>query len=209
MHPLNNKIIIGLTGGIGSGKTAVSNWFAAQGITVVDADVIAHQITQKDSPILDQIVQTFGDWALDDDGNYNRKAMRNFVFGKPDELAKLNQITHPTIHQQILAELQRSLSIYTLLSVPLLFEGRHKTPNLLSLCTRTLAVDVPIELQITRTIQRDNSSYDTVKSIIDQQISRQERLKLADDMVDNSGSLEELYQALTPLHQKYLSLATK
>lgn len=204
-------LIIGLTGGIGSGKTAVSDYFATQGITIVDADVIAHKLTQKDSPLLAVVREQFGDWSVDTDGNYDRAAMRQYVFANPDALAKLNAIMHPAIRQAIINELQNAQSDYVILSVPLLFETRHATPNLLSLCYHLLVVDVSPDVQIERASKRDGNNVEQIRAIINRQIDRNERLALAKqlnaDIVQNEQTLAELHQQLENLHQKYTQLA--
>lgn len=201
-------MIVGLTGGIGSGKTAVSNWFFSQNIDVVDADIIAHQLTEQDSPLLDTLRETFGDWVLDEAGNYNRQAMRTFIFDKPDKLAKLNAIIHPAVQQSILHSLKQSHSSYTLLVVPLLFEKRQHSP-LFGLCQQFLVVDSPVALQIARATRRDSTG--DIQKILSNQLSRQERLALAQelhaDVVVNDQDLPTLYAQLLPLHQKYLALA--
>ncbi len=205
------RTIIGLTGGIGSGKTAVSDYFANLGMDVIDADVIAHTLTAKGSPILDTLKDTFGDWVVDADGNYNRGGMRAYIFDKPSELAKLNAIIHPAIFDEISHQLAHSTSPYAILSVPLLLEGRHKSPNLLSLCDHLLIVDVPVEVQLERASRRDANAKAQIQAIIDKQISRDERLSLANslgaDVVDNTGTLDELHAKLAPLHEHYLAMA--
>lgn len=206
-----SKFIVGLTGGIGSGKTAVSDYFAAQGMDVIDADVIAHHLTAKGSPLLDTLRHAFGDWVVDNDGNYDRAAMRAYIFGRDDELARLNAIIHPAIRRAIIDELARATSPYAILSVPLLLEGRHSTPNLLELYDHLLIVDVPVVVQLERASRRDDNAIAQIQAIIDKQISRDERLKLATklgaDIVDNSQDLPTLYAQLAPLHQRYLAMA--
>lgn len=206
-----SKFIVGLTGGIGSGKTAVSDYFATQGMDVIDADVIAHHLTAKGSPLLDTLRHSFGDWVVDNDGNYDRAAMRAYIFGRDDELARLNAIIHPAIRRAIIDELARATSPYAILSVPLLLEGRHSTPNLLELCDHLLIVDVPVVVQLERASRRDDNAIAQIQAIIDKQISRDERLKLATklgaDIVDNSQDLPTLYAQLAPLHQRYLAMA--
>lgn len=203
--------VVGLTGGIGSGKTAVSDYFAKLGIDVVDADVISHQLTNRDSPILDTLRLHFGDWILDEAGNFDRQAMRQHVFNQPLQLEKLNAIMHPAIRQSILDHLSKTSSSYVILSVPLLFEGRHQSPNLLSLCHHVLVVDVPVCIQKQRAANRDNNHINQIQAIIDKQISREQRLKIAEqicaDVVDNTGTTEELYTKLAKLHGKYLQLS--
>lgn len=201
------KLIIGLTGGIGSGKTAVSDYFASLGIDVVDADVIAHRLSQKGSPMLSAIKDAFGDWVLDTDGNYNRPKMREFVFNNPANLAKLNAITHPIISQTCLDELAKARSPYAILSVPLLIENKNNRPSLFHACDKILVVDIPTDLQIARASRRDGANPEQIQAIIARQISRDDRLAYADDVVDNSGDLPALYAQLAKLHQTYLALA--
>lgn len=211
------RLTIGLTGGIGSGKSAVSDWFAKQGIDVIDADIIAHAITAKGSPALDQLAQAFGDWVIIKDGEhageYNRAAMRAYILANPDAINTLNAITHPHIQARIVDELERSTSSYRILSVPLLTEGMKKSPNLAQLCDRILVVDVPEHIQLERALARDSNKlahHDNptayIQAIIAKQATRQDRLSVSDDVVDNSGTLDQLHTQLEDLHQYYLTL---
>lgn len=208
MAASHNKLIIGLTGGIGSGKTAVSDWFAAQGIDIIDADIITRTLTQSGSPILDTLKVAFGDWVVTATGEYNRPAMREVVFNNSDALTLLNSIIHPAIYQECVSQLANSQSPYAILSVPLLIEGRQKpNDNLFSLCHRILVVDVPTELQLKRAARRDGADEQQISSIIKNQISRQERLLYADDVIDNSSSIKSLHHQLKKLHTHYLTLS--
>ncbi len=199
--------IIGLTGGIGSGKTLASDWFARQGIDVIDADVISHAITAKGSPLLAVLADTFGADILVN-GELNRSALRQHVFASPSELAKLNAIMHPAIRSRIKNELDHAKSPYAILSAPLLLESiQGEDKGLTAFCDRILVVDVPPDLQLQRASRRDGQTPQDIQAIIDKQIPRQQRLSLADDVADNSGSPDTLYQQLTVLHQKYLALA--
>ena len=198
--------IIGLTGGIGSGKTTVSDWFEAQGITVVDADVISRKLTDKGNEVLAMIAQAFGAWVIDAQGAYDRTAMREHIFAHPEARAKLNAIIHPRIQETILDTLSHIRSPYGILSAPLLLENRHQSP-LYDLCDRVLVVDVPIAVQLHRASLRDGRNLSQIQQVIDAQIDREERLALADDVVDNSGDLKDLYVQLPPLHAQYLRLA--
>ncbi|WP_432481101.1 dephospho-CoA kinase [Moraxella sp. ZY200743] len=208
-------LTIGLTGGIGSGKSAVSDWFAQQHIDVIDADVIAHTISTKGSPVLDELVAVFGEWVIDADGNYHRPAMREHLLAHPDDINKLNTITHPHIQHAIRTALANSNSAYRILSVPLLVEGMGRTPNLAQLCQRILVVDVPLDIQRQRAIKRDihklshTDQLAYVNAIIAKQATRAQRLAVADDIVDNSQSLAELYSQLQRLHQLYLQHASQ
>lgn len=207
-----NKLIIGLTGGIGSGKTVVSDYFATLGIDVVDADVISRAMTAKDSPIITTLQETFG-YDIAPDGELNRPRLRQMVFNDPDKLATLNAIMHPAIRQQICQELSCAKSPYVILSAPLLLESIKRDGDIITdrglsaLCNRILVVDIPIELQIHRASQRDRQTTDEILAIINKQINRKNRLFYADDVIDNSGGLDDLYRQINQLHQIYLSLA--
>lgn len=208
MKHINTSMVIGLTGGIGSGKTAVSDWFASQGIDVVDADVISHSITTKDSPTLQKLKDKFGDWIVTPTGELDRSALRQYVFDHPQALIQLNAITHPAIRTRIIQELEQASSDYVILSVPLLLESiKDDDKGLSALCQRILVVDVPPSLQLERASRRDDQSKQHIQAIIDKQIDRHKRLSLADDVVDNSGDLTHLHRQLMPLHQYYLTLA--
>lgn len=206
---VNGKFIVGVTGGIGSGKTAVCDWFIAQGIDVIDADKISHDLTKKGSPILQTLKQTFGDWILQND-ELNRQALRQFVFQNPDVLKQLNAIMHPQIRIKIIQNLECISSDYGILCVPLLLENiKDDNKGLSEFCDRVLVVDVPVDVQIQRASQRDNQTKKDILAIINKQISRDRRLVLADDVVDNSGTLINLQNQLINLHQTYLKLAQK
>lgn len=198
------KPIIGLTGGIGSGKTAVSNWFAEQGIDVVDADVVAHQIMHKGSPTLQELVDVLGDWVVDASGEMDRRAVRERVFNDNKALLQLESITHPAIRQTIKKQLAEAKSAYVILSAPLLLESYEA--GLVSLCDRVLVVDVAESTQRQRASRRDTQSIEKIEAVMANQLSRQARIEQADDVVSNEGSLDELYEQLKPLHEKYLTL---
>ena len=197
--------VVGLTGGIGSGKTQASHWFAKQGITIIDADVIAHAIVTSGSPTLQKIVAKFGDWVLDEYGELNRKAMREYVFGRPQALMDLEQITHPAIRESAKQALDMANSAYVVLVAPLLLEGSEA--GLANLCDRILVIDTSEALQLTRASLRDGQTHERIEHIMANQLSRQERLSKADDVVENTGSLETLYHQLESLHQHYLVFA--
>ncbi|MBS9780380.1 MAG: dephospho-CoA kinase [Moraxellaceae bacterium] len=199
--------VIGLTGGIGSGKTVVTDWFAKQGIDIVDADVIAHQIVAKGSPILNKIADTFGQWVINENGELNRPLLREHVFQNPTALKQLEAITHPAIRQEIKQQLQQATSDYVILSVPLLLEGGEK--GLVQFCQHVVVVDVSEETQLKRASQRDGQTIAKIKTIMQKQIDRKSRLAQADDVICNNGSLEDLYQKLPNFHQKFLQLALK
>lgn len=200
-------LIIGLTGGIGSGKTAASDWFAAQGITVVDADVVAREVVAVGQPALVEIQQTFGDWALLADGTLNRAALRQHVFDHPEDRKKLEQITHSRIYASMSAQLQAATSPYVILVSPLLLESGKA--GLATLCQRILVIDVPETVQRERAGARDGQTPESIDRIIAVQIARQDRLALADDVVVNDGELAHLYQQLQAKHEHYLKMSAQ
>jgi dephospho-CoA kinase len=192
--------IVGLTGGIGSGKSAASQWFEHQDIHVVDADVVAREVVQPGQPALEKIAQHFGDWVLQADGQLDRRALRDYVFQHPEARQQLEAITHPIIRQSILSQLQQAQSAYVILVSPLLFEtGQDRMTH------RNLLVDVSEATQLKRASQRDAQSTEQIQKIIATQMPRSEKLKRADDVVHNEGTLDELYQQLMRLHTDYLT----
>jgi len=196
------KFILGLTGGIGSGKSAASQWFEQHGIVVVDADVVAREIVEVGQPALLQIQQAFGDWVLQEDGTLNRRALREHIFQSNDARRILESITHPAIRQSIIQQLQDAQSPYVILVSPLLFEtNQHE------LTDHTLLIDASIELQIQRAAQRDGQNIEQIHRIIAAQMPREQKQQLADDIVLNDGHLEHLYAHLQPLHEQYLQRA--
>lgn len=192
--------IVGLTGGIGSGKSAASQWFENQDIDVVDADVVAREVVQPGQPALEKIAQHFGDWVLQADGQLDRRALRDYIFQHPEARQQLEAITHPIIRQSILSQLQQAQSAYVILVSPLLFEtGQDRMTH------RNLLVDVSEATQLKRASQRDAQSTEQIQKIIATQMPRSEKLKRADDVVHNEGTLDELYQQLMRLHTDYLT----
>ena len=205
-HQAKSKtLVIGLTGGIGSGKSAASNWFAQQGIDIIDADVIAHQVVAKGSTTLRKIKRKFGDWVLKADGEMDRAAVRTHVFTHPEALIELEAITHPAIREAAKLQLAASTSPYVVLSAPLLIEAAEA--GLANLCQRILVMDATEDTQLARATQRDEQSAQKIKAIMVNQLSREERNRHADDVVLNESDLAALYVQLEPLHQDYLTLA--
>ncbi|NHC02874.1 dephospho-CoA kinase [Acinetobacter sp. 187] len=196
------SFILGLTGGIGSGKSAASQWFETQGITVVDADIVAREVVQPGQAALAQIRQHFGDWVIQADGELDRKALREHIFKVPKARQVLEGITHPAIRQAIITQLNAATSAYAILVSPLLFETNQHL-----LTQRNLLIDASVELQIQRASQRDGQSIEQIEKIIQVQMSREEKLQRADDVVVNDGHLDHLYSQLESLHQQYLTLA--
>lgn len=195
-------LIIGVTGGIGSGKTAVTNEFERLGIKVVDADIAARTVVAKGKPALLEIEQHFGSEVILESGELNRAALRKIVFDSPDERKWLEQLTHPLIRDEIIQDLQSATSPYAILASPLLIEsGQYH------LVKRTLVVDVPESLQVERTCKRDNNDSKQVKAIIAAQLDREERLSHADDVICNNKDLAYLYGEVAKYHQQYLEMA--
>lgn len=201
----SKTLVVGLTGGIGSGKSAASAWFAEQGIDIIDADVIAHEVVAKGSTTLHKIQKKFGDWVLNSDGSMDRVAVRTHVFSHPEALIELEAITHPAIREAAKAQLATSTSPYVILSAPLLIEAAEA--GLANLCQRILVMDASEDTQVARASQRDEQSIQKIKAIMVNQLSREERNRHADDVVLNESDLAALYVQLAPLHQEYLKLA--
>lgn len=195
-------LIIGLTGGIASGKTTVADLFQQHfDIDLVDADIIARQVVEPQSAGLAAIEQHFGSSVIANDGTLNRAKLRESIFSSELEKQWLNSLLHPLIRQQMQQEIKQVRSPYALLVVPLLVENQ-----LQSMVDRILVIDVKTQTQIQRTMQRDHVSEQQVRSILASQISREERLSHADDVIDNSYSNDELFPQITKLHKKYLAM---
>ncbi|MFQ6372488.1 dephospho-CoA kinase [Shewanella sp. YIC-542] len=199
-----SRYIVGLTGGIGCGKTTIANLFAEQGVAIIDADVIARDVVAPGSPGLAQIVGHFGSHMLNADGTLNRRQLREKVFAEPQQRAWLNQLLHPMIRQQLLAQAQAATSPYAIMVVPLLFEN-----GLECLVDHTLVIDIATEAQIRRTIDRDHVSKQQVINIINSQISREQRLAKADDVINNEGDVGSLRTQVLALHNNYLKQSEK
>ena len=192
-------MIIGLTGGIGSGKTAVSDIFEELGIGVVDADLASRVVVEKGRPSLEEIAKHFGQGILTEAGELDRAKLREIIFNSDEEKNWLESLLHPVIAKQIQEELKASSSPYTILVSPLLLETNQK-----DFCNKVLVVDVPVETQIERTLKRDDVSLEQVQSIIKAQISRDKRLELADEVIVNDKSLEDLQLAVSKMHQQFI-----
>lgn len=196
---------IGVTGGIACGKTAASNVFRSLGITVIDADIIARKVVEPGSKLLCELVKIFGNDILNPDGSLNRKRLRDLVFSDKKALAALNALMHPAIHAELERQANLASSVYTVLVIPLLFEH-----HLESFVDRILVLDVKEETQIKRVMERDGSSREIAKEILKNQISREKRRELADDLIETDGLLlSELKELVLNLHTKYLQLAVK
>lgn len=193
-------MIVGLTGGIGSGKSTVARAFGALGIGWVDADDVAREVVMPGEPALAAIAERFGDNVLQTDGTLNRAALRSIVFEAPAERQWLESVTHPRVRERILVHLERLQrhSPYVLLVSPLLFEsGQDRLVN------RTIVVDVPVDVQLSRTLERDGVSEAQVHAILAAQLPREARLAKADDIIDNSGDHASMMQHVKQLDQRY------
>lgn len=200
-----SEFIVGLTGGIGSGKTTIANLFAEHNITLVDADIVARNVVAKDSPALAHISMHFGRDFIQADGQLDRALLRKQIFSNDDDKLWLNNLLHPLIREQLIEQMKTAQSDYCLLVAPLLIEN-----NLTTLVNRVLVIDVSETTQIKRTTRRDNNSVEQVRAIIASQASRKVKQDHADDLLNNDNrSLESLKDMVAELHQHYLSLAKK
>ncbi|WP_304162155.1 dephospho-CoA kinase [Lonsdalea britannica] len=194
--------IVALTGGIGSGKSTVAEGFAQQGITIIDADIIARQIVEPGTAALSAIAKRFGPEILNADGTLNRSALRTKIFSSEREKEWLNQLLHPLIHAETRRQLLAAPGPYVMWVIPLLIEN-----SLQSQAQRVLVVDVTPEIQLQRTLARDGVSLEQAEKILSAQASREQRLAYADDIIDNSLSQSKLAPQIAMLHQRYLELA--
>ena len=191
--------VVGITGGIGSGKSAVTDHLETLGITVVDADKVARVVVEPGTSGLAAIVEHFGEDILLADGGLDRAALRKIVFDNPDERKVLEGITHPRIRDEIARQLSQASSPYVVLSSPLLLESGQNT-----FADYVVVVDVPEELQLKRTMARDDNSEALVKQIMAAQLDRQTRLARADTSITNDASLEELCERVEAMHEDLL-----
>jgi dephospho-CoA kinase len=194
--------IVALTGGIGCGKTTVTQYFAEHDVPVIDADEISRQLTTGRNPLLDMIRTEFGNKIFRPDGQLDRSALREIVFNDPERKSKLEKILHPAIYRQMMKMIRESVADYIVLSIPLLAEVAQYYPY-----DRVLVIDCPSALQLSRVLERDNIDEQQALQIIHQQAGREQRLALADDIIDNNGTLEELAARVDELHRQYLELA--
>lgn len=193
---------VALTGGIASGKSTVANLFAELGIAVIDADMVAREVVAPGSEGLALVVESFGAEVLAADGSLDRKAMRQRVFADATARQKLEAIIHPRVRQTLKTRAESAQSPYVLLVIPLFVEsGDYAWVN------RVLVVDVPRETQLERLMGRDGSSREQAEAMLAAQASREQRLSIADDVIENSASPEALHSAVRQLHENYLDLA--
>jgi len=195
--------VVGLTGGIGSGKSAAADMFASLGARIVDADVIAREVVAPNSEALAAITEKFGTAVLMPNGHLNREKLRSIIFDNPSLRDWLNHLIHPQVRLRMQEGVSEACDTYVLLVVPLLIEN-----GLTGQCHRVVVVDCDEQQQLMRAQQRDKSSRETIKNIMSAQLSRHDRLACADDVIDNSADLDHLQRQVLRLHQQYLVNAT-
>ena len=197
-----SSFTIGLTGGIGSGKTTVSKLFNELGAAIIDADEISRALVSNESPLLEKILGYFGQQVANADGGLDRKALRELVFHDPAARTWLESLLHPAIREEILRQLSASNAPYVIVVVPLLVESGSY-----DFLDRVLVVDAPESEQLARLRRRDGSSTELAERMLAAQAGRQQRLEKANDVIDNSGSLDALDAQVRELHARYLQLA--
>ena len=195
-------LVIGLTGGIGSGKTTVANLFSDLGVPVIDADAISRSLLQPGEDAEQQVKNEFGKSILDANGGIDRTALRRFVFSDPAARARLESILHPLVRQKIQSQISKVSSPYCVVVIPLLLETGYR-----ELVNRILVVDCPQKAQIERAARRDKTNKSQIESIAATQASRQIRLDAADDVIDNSADLSALEPQVVLLDARYRTMA--
>lgn len=202
--PAQRPLRIGLTGGIASGKSTIADLFAAKGVPIIDTDVIAREVVEPGRPALAEVAQAFGPDVLDEEGRLRRRYLRDLVFKDDKRRETLETILHPRIREETEAQAAVADGAYQLVVVPLLAESAMK-----AWMDRILVVDVSEETQLERLLQRDAESEVQARRMITAQASREDRLHVADDVIDNGGTLEATADQVDRLHQKYLELARR
>lgn len=199
--------VIALTGGIGSGKTTISDMFQELGIPVLDTDVIARNISKNGEPAYQEIIKTFGREIIDNNNEINRKKLASIIFASEEKRQQLENLLHPIIWQEVKAQLKQISkdNPYCIIVVPLLFENRNKSIPVKF--DRILTVDTEVESQIKRTVNRDQSNEAIVKKVIQNQVSRDVRTNGSDDIILNTGDIDSLKEEVLKLHQHYLQLS--
>lgn len=195
---------VGLTGGIGCGKTTVAQLFAGFNIPVLDADVIAHQLVAVGQPALLEIAKTFGTAILNADGSLNRAQLRELVYADPQQKQRLEAILHPLVYQTLQTQSEQQDARYCILCIPLLFET-----NMTHFVDRILVVDCPVEVQIERVQKRDQLTLARIESILASQVSREFRLAHGHDLINNAGADSALAEQVKKLHNFYLSISDR
>ncbi|MEX2524698.1 MAG: dephospho-CoA kinase [Gammaproteobacteria bacterium] len=200
---MKKMLRIGLTGGIASGKSTVSNMFRSLGVPVIDADEIVREISRPGEPAYDEIIALFGNNIVNEEGYLRRDLIKDIIFKKTELKNKLENIIHPRVRDEIEERIASSNYPYCILSIPLLLETGADYG-----IDRILVIDAPVKIQLKRIIKRDGISEDLALSIIESQIDRQERLSSADDIIVNTGDTKHLEREVAILHRKYLDLAS-
>ena len=194
-------MIVGLTGGIGSGKSASAYVFKNEGINVIDADNLAKEVVAKDTPGFIKVVEYFGSEIIAEDGSLDRAKLRKEIFGNNKKRIALESITHPLVREKMLEKILASKSPYSIIEVPLIFETKS-----MSSYDRILVIDCDSKLQLERASLRDSNSGDAIQNIINSQCSREERLSIANDVISNNDSLKNLQMRSLAMHHFYLGL---
>ncbi|HXZ51564.1 MAG TPA: dephospho-CoA kinase [Burkholderiales bacterium] len=195
--------VVGLTGGIGSGKSAAAEEFARLGATIVDTDAIAHELTAPGGAAIEGIRQLFGDACIDASGAMDRRRMRALVFDDAAARKRLERLLHPMIREESKRRIAAAAGPYVVLAVPLLIESRDYRGRV----DRVLVVDCPEQTQLERVRARSGLSEEEVRRMMAAQIPRAQRLAAADDVLDNSGSLDDLRRQVQTLHRRYLAMS--
>ena len=197
-------MIVGLTGGIGSGKSVAANFFHSEGVTVVDADHLAREVIEQNTSGFQSIVDYFGSNILGEDGSIDRAQLRKEIFDDKEKKKVLESITHPMVRDLMADRIAASTSPYSIVMVPLIFET-----NSMSAYNRILVIDCDSKLQLERATLRDDNSSEQIQKILDSQCSRTERLSIANDVIPNNDSLENLKTRSLAMHKFYLGLCKK
>ena len=195
---------IGLTGGIGSGKTTASDYFATLGVPIIDTDILARELVEPGLPALQEIINLFGARVLDTDGSLQRDAVRDLVFSDPAKRIQLEDILHPRIRDRALELAEQAKTAYCIIVIPLLLETRYPVE-----LDRILVIDTIEDNQYQWVAERDGLNNEQIEAVLASQASREERLVVADDVVINDGNMEHFYRELDKLHVAYLELASQ
>ena len=200
---MKSNLYIGLSGGIASGKTIVSDEFSSLGVDIIDTDIIAKKLIFPGSETLNEIVSVFGENVLQDDGNLNRKLMRQIIFSEKDKKITLEKIMHPKIQNEVKLKIQSASGRYQIIVVPLLLQS-----PILDFIHRVLIIDCDEKIQINRLIKRDNITEELAKKMIENQSKREERLAIADDIILNEGRIEEIKHEVKKLNDFYIKISS-
>ncbi len=200
---MKSNLYIGLSGGIASGKTIVSDEFSSLGADIIDTDIIARELIFPGSETLNKIVSVFGENVLQDDGNLNRKLMRQIIFSEKDKKITLEKIMHPKIQNEVKLKIQSASGQYQIIVVPLLLQS-----PILDFVDRVLIIDCNEKIQINRLMNRDNISEELAKKMIENQSKREERLAIADDVILNEGRIEEIKHEVKKLNDFYIKISS-